>query len=161
MSPAPERPERPEPPRPRLGGPADRAAVEAIVEAAYTPYIARIGQKPGPMLDDYGSLIAQGRVHVVEQDGAPAALLVLIPEEGIMLLDNVAVMPGAQGRGLGRILLDFAEQAARDAGCSAIRLYTNAAMVENIRLYGRLGYRETHRAQERGLRRVHMRKPLA
>ena len=36
---------------------ADLPAVERIVRAAYTMYIARIGKPPGPMLDDYAALI--------------------------------------------------------------------------------------------------------
>jgi hypothetical protein len=40
----------------RPAQPADRAAVEMIVRAAYSPYVARIGKPPGPMLDDYARL---------------------------------------------------------------------------------------------------------
>ncbi len=47
-----------------------------------------------------------------------------------------------------------------ERGFKAIRLYTNEAMTENIRLYERLGFAETHRAQEKGFRRVYMTKPL-
>jgi hypothetical protein len=42
-----------------------------------------------------------------------------------------------------------------------VRLYTNEAMTENIALYSRIGFMETHRAEERGLRRVYMIKTLA
>jgi len=42
----------------------------------------------------------------------------------------------------------------------AIRLYAHEMMVENIARYRGLGYVETHRAEENGLRRVFMRKPL-
>ena len=91
---------------------------------------------------------------------SPKGLLVLIPEADAMLLDNVAVHPSAQGRGLGRQMMMFAEQAARDAGYKAIRLYTNAMMTENIALYARVGYVETHRGVEKGLHRVYMTKKL-
>lgn len=138
----------------------DRPTVEAIVEAAYSHYIARIGSKPGPMLDDYAAQIAAGRVHVMEHDGAVKGLLVLIPEPDAMLLDNVAVDPSAQGLGLGREMMRFAEDAARHAGYKAIRLYTNAMMTENIALYTRIGYIETHRVVEKGLHRVYMIKQL-
>jgi len=138
----------------------DLRAVQEIIRAAYTHYIARIGREPGPMLDDYGALIDAGQVHVAERDGAVQGILVLIPQDGAMLLDNVAVAPEAQGSGLGRLMLEFAEQAAIKAGYHAIRLYTNEAMTENIALYSRIGYAETHRVEEKGLRRVYMRKPL-
>jgi GNAT superfamily N-acetyltransferase len=139
----------------------DLRAVEEIVQAAYGKYVPRIGRKPVPMLDDYRTLIEQGRVHVVEHDGAVKGILVLIPEEDAMLLDNVAVAPAAQGLGLGRTMLEFAERFAIGRGYRRIRLFTNEAMVENIALYSRNGYFETHRAEEKGVRRVHMAKLLA
>lgn len=144
----------------RLAVADDLPAVEAIVEAAYSPFIARIGRTPGPMLDDYAALIADGRVHVSVASGTVEAILVLIPQEGSMLLDNVAVAPHAQRKGIGRKLMAFAEDQARAAGYRFIRLYTNQLMHENIALYGRLGYRETHRGVEKGLHRVYMTKAL-
>ena len=138
----------------------DLAAVQEIVRAAYTRYVTRIGRKPAPMLDDYAALIGEGQVHVVERDGLVQGILVLIPQDDAMLLDNVAVAPEAQGSGLGRLLLAFAERTAIKAGYRAIKLYTNEAMTENIALYMRIGYVETHRIEERGLRRVYMFKLL-
>lgn len=78
----------------------DLAAVQEIVRAAYTHYIPRIGRQPGPMLDDYTLLIGQGLVHVAERDGVVQGLLVLIPQYETMLLDNIAVIPEAQGLAL-------------------------------------------------------------
>jgi GNAT superfamily N-acetyltransferase len=144
----------------RLASYDDQSAIEDVVRNAYSHYISRIGRAPGPMMDDYGRLIANGRVHVIDRDGMVQGLLVLIPEEDAMLLDNVAVVPSAQGSGLGRQMLEFAERAARDAGYHSIKLYTNEAMTENIQLYSRIGYSETHRAEEKGLRRVYMIKQL-
>jgi ribosomal protein S18 acetylase RimI-like enzyme len=145
---------------PRLATREDLAVVEEIIRAAYSPYVPRIGRKPGPMLDDYGALIDQGRIYVVEHDGTVRGLVVLIPDGDSMLLDNIAVAPAAQGLGLGRVLLKFAERMAADHGCRSIELYTNETMAENIALYLRIGYRETHRAEEKGYRRVYMAKPL-
>lgn len=142
----------------RLAAPDDLRAVEYLVRAAYGHYVARIGREPAPMRDDYAALIAAGRVHVAEAAGAVQGILVLIPQEDAMLLDNIAVAPDVQGQGLGRRMLAFAEDAARAAGYDAIKLYTNEAMTENIELYRRLGYSETHRAEEVGLRRIYMRK---
>jgi ribosomal protein S18 acetylase RimI-like enzyme len=145
----------------RLAAIEDRSAVEAVVTSAYATYVPRIGRKPGPMLDDYAALIRDGRVHVLDNDGTIQGVLVLIPEEGAMLLHNIAVSPDAQGLGYGRMMLEFAEQSAREAGYGAIRLYTNEAMSENIALYSRIGFIETHRAEENGFRRVFMMKRLA
>lgn len=138
----------------------DISAIERIVEDAYSPYIQRIGATPGPMLDDYPARVAQGLVHVLLASGDIQALLVLIPEPDCLLLDNIAVAPGAQGKGYGRHLLRFAEDEARRRGLAAIRLYTQEKMTENIGIYRRHGYVETHRAEEIGLKRVFMKKAL-
>lgn len=135
----------------------DICAIEAIVHAAYSPYIERIGRKPGPMLDDYHQQVTAERVHVLEHAGQVHGFVVLIHHEKYLLLDNLAVAPGAQGLGYGRLLLEFTERQARQG---SIRLYTNEAMSENIALYTRKGYVETHRAEENGLRRVYMQKDL-
>jgi GNAT superfamily N-acetyltransferase len=140
---------------------ADLSTVEAVVRAAYSHYVPRIGREPGPMLDDYAALIENGRVHVTEHECTVQGILVLIPEDDAMLLDNVAVAPIAQGFGLGRKMLEFAERAAINHGYCRTRLYTNEAMEENIELYLRIGYSETHRAVEKGFRRVYMVKSLA
>ena len=140
--------------------PQDRAAVERLVLAAYGPYVPLIGVKPGPLRDDYGAAIARGHVHVAERDGAIVGLLVLVPQPDSLLLDNIAVLPAVQGSGLGRHLLDWTEAVARNLGLKRIVLYTHEAMTRNIALYTRLGYVETHRAEEIGLRRVYMAKTL-
>jgi N-acetylglutamate synthase-like GNAT family acetyltransferase len=84
----------------RRAQPSDLGTVQSIVTDAYTPYIARIGRKPGPMLDDYAGLIEANQVHVLEQDGGAVGVLVLIPEASALLLDNVAIRPDRHGRGL-------------------------------------------------------------
>ncbi|MGY2222541.1 GNAT family N-acetyltransferase [Pseudomonas gingeri] len=144
----------------RLAEARDLPRVEAIVDAAYRIYIPRMGREPGPMLEDYAAVLQAGHLFVLEVSGQVAGILVLIREQGAMLLDNVALAPEYQGRGLGRVLMAFAEQAALDAGCPAIRLYTNEAMSENLVLYTRLGYVETHRAADSGFQRVYMTKNL-
>ncbi|EIM25534.1 GNAT family N-acetyltransferase [Microvirga lotononidis] len=145
----------------RLARLDDLAAIAAIVQAAYAPYIPRIGQRPGPMLDDYAALVTKGCVHVLVAESEVAGILVLMPDDGAMLLDNVAVHPDRHGHGYGRALIAFAERYARERGFKAIRLYTNEAMSENIRLYERLGFVETHRAEDKGFRRVYMTKLLS
>src|SRR5207248_3702868 len=117
---------------------------------------------PGPMLDDYAALIAAGAVSVLEEaDGVIAALIVLLPRPDHLLLDNIAVRPDRQGRGLGRRLVDFAESEARRLGYAELRLYTHATMTENIALYKRLGFEETGRGEQAGYDRVFMAKRLA
>src|SRR3954453_9458149 len=141
---------------------AGRPAIAAIVRARDTPWVEVMGMKALPMVANYGALIAEGAVYVLE-NGALDAIVVLRPEDGVLLVDNVAVRPDPQGRGLGRRLLAFAEFRARSLGLPALRLYTNEKMPSNIGLYESLGYRETDREAVPGaseLHVVHMRKEL-
>jgi hypothetical protein len=85
----------------RLADAADHAPIVALVHEAYAVYLPRIGRPPAPMLEDYGALIAEGRIHVLEDETGIAGIVVLIPEAHAMLLDNVAVKVAAQGRGYG------------------------------------------------------------
>jgi ribosomal protein S18 acetylase RimI-like enzyme len=146
----------------RLARAADCAAVRHLVQAAYAPYVARIGGEPAPMAADYAELISHGHVYVLQLAGqaAIAGVLVLLPERLVLWVDNVAVDPRWQHRGHGRRLLGFAEQQARATGIGEVRLYTHELMVENIRLYQRLGYLEFERRLDNGFRRVFMRKLL-
>ncbi|MBV9587341.1 MAG: GNAT family N-acetyltransferase [Alphaproteobacteria bacterium] len=145
----------------RRARPEDRAAVEAIVRDAYSIYIERIGKPPGPMLDDYAALIAQGAVSVLEEAGGMiAGIIVLLPKPEHLLPDNIAVRPDRQGSGLGRRLIAFAEDEARRLGYRELRLYTHEKMTENIALYQRIGFVETGRGRQAGYDRVFMTKRL-
>jgi ribosomal protein S18 acetylase RimI-like enzyme len=93
-------------------------------------------------------------------DGAIVGLLVLVVYPGYLLIENIAVQPSAQRRGIGSRLLLLAEDEARANGLSEIRLYTNEGMTENLAFYPRHGYRETRRAEENGFRRVFFSKVL-
>jgi ribosomal protein S18 acetylase RimI-like enzyme len=77
-----------------------------------------------------------------------------------LLIENVAVDPEAQGTGLGRQLMDFAEDEARRRGLGRLRLYTNEVMTENLAIYEHLGYHEVDRRSQDGYRRVFMEKLL-
>ena len=133
----------------------DGPGVRACVDAAYAPYVERIGKPPAPMLDDYTTLIRNGVVHVATLDDQIVGLIVLWPAKDHLYIDNVAVLPHKQGAGVGAALLGFADLQAQRAGLSEIRLYTNAKMAENIQYYPRKGFRETHRACDAGYQRVY------
>jgi ribosomal protein S18 acetylase RimI-like enzyme len=128
------------------------------VSDAYGLYVERIGRQPAPMTADYGELIAAERVHVLETDGEISGLVVLVAAADHLLVENVAVAPAFQGRGLGRQLMAFAEGQAAAAGLAEVRLYTNEAMAENLRFYPSLGYDEAERVVEDGFARVYFRK---
>ncbi|MFI8105699.1 GNAT family N-acetyltransferase [Streptomyces sp. NPDC086023] len=144
--------------RPRVAVAGDLDAVRAVTDAAYGHYVARIGIRPAPMDADHAAEIAAGHVHVT---GTPVAgVVVLVPRGDHLFLDSIAVHPDAHGTGLGRQLLEYAEERARALGLPEIRLYTNALMWENQRLYPRFGCECTERRIDGVYDRMHYRKAV-
>jgi GNAT superfamily N-acetyltransferase len=106
-------------------------------------------------------LFRASQVHVAERDGNILGVLELLVTDEGFLLDSVAVDPSAQGTGIGRQLLEFAENEARRQGFQSIYLMTNEKMTENQELYARIGYVLFDKQTVHGYSRVLMRKPLA
>jgi GNAT superfamily N-acetyltransferase len=145
----------------RLAAEADATALAKIAVAAYQHYVPRIGRAPAPIIADYPAAVRRGQAWVAVVDGDVAGFVILISRPGYLLLETMAVLPAAQRRGIGARLLVLAEDRARALHLPEIRLYTNAAMTENLAYYPRHGYTETHRAHHDGFHRVFFRKRLA
>jgi ribosomal protein S18 acetylase RimI-like enzyme len=120
---------------------ADAVAIRDLTRQAYAKWVPLIGREPKPMTADYQEAVARHRFDLLHIDGTLAALIETIREADHLLVENVAVSPSFQGRGLGRKLMAHAETLARELGFDTIRLYTNQRFAENIALYRRLGYR--------------------
>lgn len=140
---------------------ADVVTVATLVNAAYGHYVERIGFLPRPMCDDYAQVIRRSQVTVAESQGRLVGVIVLdVNDEGFGI-DNVAVDPSHRGKGIGKVLLEFAEAKARRAGFDSIYLYTHESMTGNVALYARIGYVEYDRRSQGEFSLVYMRKPLA
>jgi GNAT superfamily N-acetyltransferase len=120
---------------------ADEPAIRELTRAAYARWVPLIGREPKPMTADYDAAVQRHRFDLLHVDGTLAALIETIREADHLLVENVAVSPSFQGRGLGRKLMAHAERLAATSGYGEIRLYTNKRFDENIALYLRLGYR--------------------
>ena len=144
----------------RLARGGDAAAVARCVRSAYSKYVERIGKEPAPMREDYASVIEAGEVYVLADGDALVGTITMRPERDHLFVGSLAVSPGAQGRGLGRRLMDFAASETAAANLPEIRLYTNEKMWENLAFYERLGFHETHRELDEGYSRVFLRRPV-
>ncbi|WP_428245802.1 GNAT family N-acetyltransferase [Ferrovibrio sp.] len=141
---------------------SDEAEIRNCAEQAYARYIPLIGRKPAPMVADFAAQIAARQIYVaVDEQGGFLGFIVFYAEAGHMLLENVAVLPQAAGRGVGRTLIGFCENTARQGGMNIVRLYTNEKMTENLSIYPRLGYVEVARRTESGFNRVYFEKHLS
>jgi N-acetylglutamate synthase-like GNAT family acetyltransferase len=135
-------------------------AVRELVRAAYARWVPVIGREPRPMTADYARAVVDHVIDLYEADGQVIALIEMVPESTCLLVENVAVLPAHQHRGVGDVLLRHAEACARARGLAELRLYTNAAFGSNLAFYARRGYIETRReALASGGELVHMTKP--
>jgi N-acetylglutamate synthase-like GNAT family acetyltransferase len=137
---------------------ADLPSIHRVTAAAYRKYLSRMDKPPAPLLRDYSQAVNAGDLWVT---GSPViALISLTQTDDLMLIENVAVDPDRQGSGLGRLLMEFAEQQASKHHIRRLALYTNEVMTENQAIYRHLGYRATGRRTEDGYRRIYMEKVL-
>lgn len=139
----------------------DLTSVQACAAAAYMPYIAEIGQKPAPMVANFSDLI-QKQFLYIEKRGEQnlTGFIVFYPIGDIMHLENVAVHPMYQGQGVGGRLIASCEDTARKLKLRCVELYTNEKMCDNLKMYAKLGYKETDRRVDDGFARVYFRKTL-
>jgi GNAT superfamily N-acetyltransferase len=124
---------------------ADVAIVRALTRSAYAKWVPLIGREPTPMTADHDRAVQDHVIDLWEEDGQLLALIELVPALDHLLIENIAVRPDQQGKGLGGKLLDHAEGFARSLGFDEVRLYTNAAFASNLSFYARRGYEEYRR----------------
>ena len=130
--------------RVRAAGPADLAAVKAIMDA----HRHELGFVPRPAL---ATAAARGWLLVAElDDRIVGALNWWTRRDGVVVLYNVAVAAGMRGRGVGRSLLDALISWARQRGARQVALKCPEDLPAND-FYRRAGF--TLRRREPGKRR--------
>lgn len=133
---------------------ADGPALKALLEAAYRGDSARQGwNHEADILDD--ERIAPGELEAMLSD---PAVTILTAREGKNLIGCVAVtrknaalaylgmlcvLPALQSAGLGRLLLDAAEDSARADRIAAMEMTVIDSRESLIAWYERRGYRQT------------------
>lgn len=138
--------------------PADAGAIRSLTREAYAKWIPVIGREPLPMTADYAEAVKKHRIDLLYLNGELAALIEMIPRADHLLIENVAVSPAFQGKGLGRKLLTHAEQVALSLKLSVVKLYTNKLFTENLRFYQKFGYSIDREEEFKGGFVVHMSK---
>jgi ribosomal protein S18 acetylase RimI-like enzyme len=138
----------------------DADAIRDVVRAAYARWVPVIGREPLPMKADYQKAVSEHRIDLVCSAESITGLIEMMLREDHLWIENVAVSPEQQGKGLGRRLLAHAETIAKENGLSEVRLLTNAAFVLNVRLYEKTGYVITTSEPFMGGTTLHMSKHL-
>ena len=117
-----------------------------------TPIIRLLGhteEPPWPLLLDADPLrelveryLAVGETYVLDRDGEVIGVIVLYPLGGTAWeIKNIAIAEDDQGQGLGKKLLAFAIQTARDKGAKTLRIGTGNSSFDQLALYQKAGFR--------------------
>jgi ribosomal protein S18 acetylase RimI-like enzyme len=125
----------------RRAGPADADAVRNLTREAYAQWVPLIGREPMPMKADYARAVREHEIDLAYDRGELVALIELIVQPGQLYIENIAVSPRHQRKGLGRSLLAHAERKARAMGLPKLGLLTNQAFESNVQLYQSVGFR--------------------
>lgn len=101
-----------------------------------------------------GNDLAKGWLHCLKINNEFAGMIVLNTEGDAeydamswltqphksLYVHRLAIHPNHQRKGLGRMMMDYAEEQARDQGYQSVRLDTYTGNPGNMRLYEGLGY---------------------
>lgn len=144
----------------RLAVSADAEAIRTLTRKAYAKWVPLIGREPLPMSADYQEALRKHRFDLLFIDGSLTALIETVCLDDHLLIENVAVSPAFQGRGLGKMLLAHAEQLAVSLGFAEIKLYTNKLFAENLTFYERHGFEVEREEDFMGSACVYMNKTV-
>ena len=97
----------------------------------------------GPVLtvEDHRRFLANGWLWIAERHRRVAGFLCAELLDGELHVRELSVHRAAQGRGIGRLLLDAAIDGARRAGLGSVTLTTFRAVPWNAPFYQRYGFR--------------------
>lgn len=132
----------------RPAAPGDLPVLQDIERAAGTPFrdigMPDIADDEPPALDVLERYRRAGRCWVAAgagDGGRPVAYLIADPVDGALHVEQISVHPDAARRGVGRALLAYAADRAREEGLAALTLTTFADVPWNAPYYTRLGFR--------------------
>lgn len=91
-------------------------------------------------------------------DGRLVGAIRFVEKDGLLLIGRIAIAPDMQGEGIGRSLLEAAEQSS---AADEAELFTGSLSEANLRLYEACGYQEHERVPDGdGTEQVFLRKRL-
>lgn len=144
----------------RRAGLGELVALVDLQRAAYAPNRAILGVEPIPLQADYAEIVTGMECWLAGEPAKPDGALILDVTGADCLIWSVAVAPAAQGRGIAKRLMAFAEDRARLHGAAKLTLYTGEKLEGNIALYKRLGYAISRVEMLSDRNIVHMEKPV-
>lgn len=103
--------------------------------------LAEIAEDEPMSIDELRAYVLAGRCWIAVEDDEIVGYLLLDEVDSNAHIEQVSVVPDRQGRGIGRLLIQAAEEWAAARGMAAVTLTTFADVPWNRPLYEHLGFR--------------------
>lgn len=87
------------------------------------------------------SYIGQGTLFAIRNGDTNIGALLLVRDDDVVEVKNLAVVEGFRGRGVGRMAITFAADWAREAGATRLTVGTANSSLDAIRFYQKVGFR--------------------
>src|SRR6476659_5456987 len=122
----------------------DAVAVAKLLYESFADYQLLYTEKgfaaTTPDADEIEQRIGKKAVWLLLVDDQVSGTVSLFPRGDELFVRSMAVKPGAQGNGIGKLLMEHAHEIAYSTGCSSITLNTTTFLLPAIRLYERFGF---------------------
>ncbi len=145
--------------------PLELPECETVLLAAFAPFALRLGRELSD--DAFSGLQSEDpeRYMLVAVDNTVIrGVAICTARKNTWTIDQVAVAPGNQGKGIGSALIQRIERDAISEGAGELELDTAEIMTDLLRLYGRLGFTTIRKGPPKHGRdrftRVFMQKPI-
>jgi GNAT superfamily N-acetyltransferase len=129
----------------RVANPDDAPAIQQVERLAGERYrdseFAYIADDEPLSTEALSAYASSGRAWVADEDGRVCGYLLVEEVDDAAHIEQVSVQTDHQGQGIGRTLIDRAEQWARETGRTALTLTTFTDIPWNRPLYEHLGFR--------------------
>ena len=145
----------------RLAMTTDVPAIKLIARKSFERYVPLIGKLPAPMNAYFSGHVLKGTVFIVQSEkkrGSVLGYAIVLHRDGEWLLDNIAVSPEAQGRGVGSALIAACKTFLQKRGVQRYHLHTDEAMEQNLTWNPEIGFVEMARRLEVGFSRIYFTK---
>lgn len=126
-------------PRLRIAEPCDAEAITCLINAAFQVERFFLGADR-INIDEVRSRLAIGRFILAEESGVIAGCVYVEPDGERAYLGLLAVEPSLQRAGIGKLLMDAAEDHCRSAGCRSMDLRVVNVRTELPPYYQKFGY---------------------
>ncbi len=125
----------------------DAEAIAAVLHAAFAEfepiYTPEAFAATTPAVAQIHSRWHEGPVWIAIANNNIVGTVAAVVKQDSLYVFSMAVLPAAQGQGIGRLLLEAAENYARTQGCNRLFLSTTPFLTDAIRLYERFGFERT------------------